>query len=224
MSILSYKERQDHWEWCRSFLDHEAFYRVDEVNPVLPGKLQGSTYIWQGYLRRASFNAEFMNRLGLLFWNHFQQVYETQEFQLGACLAAGVPIGLGIQNVARTLGIPVNLFTIRQSPKTFGFDSWFEGIVKLDIPVLLVDDVAASAINLKMADVKLRSKLKIPMHYNYFTILNKVGRGFGKNAQHTENYLNYELISFFTMNHICKNVGEFYERYGKKHKWSGIVR
>jgi hypothetical protein len=50
-----------------------------------------------------------------------------------------------------------------------------------------------------------------------------VGRGFAKNSQHTENYLDNELVSFFTMNNFCRSVEQFRERYGEEPKWSGLV-
>jgi hypothetical protein len=62
------------------------------------------------------------------------------------------------------------------------------------VPVLLVDDVAASAPFLLLGAARVRHKLSVSLHYNYFTIVNKVGRGFRKDNQHTENYLDNELI------------------------------
>jgi hypothetical protein len=72
LSILTYSQRQHHWEWCREFIDREVIYRAGEregggTYPQIPGKATGSSYVWQFYLRRATFHPEFAHRLGLLF-------------------------------------------------------------------------------------------------------------------------------------------------------------
>jgi hypothetical protein len=75
VTILTYAERQAHWEWCREFIDREAIYRVDDTHPMLPGKNPKGRYTFQYYLRRATFNPHFAHALGLLFWDHFLPVY-----------------------------------------------------------------------------------------------------------------------------------------------------
>lgn len=223
MSLLSYKERQQHWEWCREYLDREGFYRVDAKHPPIPGKA-GGQYHWQGYLRRATYNPEFAHRLGLLFWDHFKPVFECQPFQLCACAPSGPPIGMIVSTSARRLGIPINVFVARRTPKEFGVDNWFDGIIKPELSVMLVDDVAASTNHMRLASARIKLKLKLSLHRNYFTITNKVGGRFNKNAQHTENYLDNELISLFTMNNFCLHAQEFKERYGCEQKWTGLIR
>jgi orotate phosphoribosyltransferase len=126
-------------------------------------------------------------------------------------------------STARRLGISVNVFLARREPKSFGIDNWFDGQVLPDQPVLLVDDLAASAPHLLLASARVQAKLGLALHRNYFTIVNKVGRGFSKQAQHTENLLDNQLISLFTMNSFCKTVDEFKQRYGEEPKWEGIV-
>jgi hypothetical protein len=39
--ILTYDQRQAHWNWCREFIDREAIYRVDDTHPEIPGKAGG---------------------------------------------------------------------------------------------------------------------------------------------------------------------------------------
>jgi transcription antitermination factor NusG len=51
VTILTYAERQAHWEWCREFIDREAIYRVDDTHPMLPGKNPKGRYTFQYYLR-----------------------------------------------------------------------------------------------------------------------------------------------------------------------------
>lgn len=219
--LLSYAERQLHWSWCREYIDRECIYRVDKDHPPIPGKA-GGTYVWQFYLRRATFNPEFAHKLGLLFWDHFLPVYLQQPFQVAACEPSGPPIGSAIQATATKIGVPLNLFLVRREPK-FGTDSWFDGQA-LRLPVLIVDDVAASSPFMLNASARIQAKLGLPLHYNYFAIVDKVGRGFGKNAQHTESYLDGQLISLFTMNNFCRDVGQFRDRYGEGPRWTGIVK
>lgn len=219
--ILSYAEHQAHREWCREYIDRECIYRVDDSHPPIPGKA-GGTYVWQFYLRRATYDPEFARRLGLLFWDHFLPVYRQQPFQVAACEPSGPPIGCAIQAVATRLNIPLNLFLVRREPK-FGTDNWFDGRV-LQLPVLLVDDLAASSPFLLNASVRVQVKLNLPLHRNYFTIVNKVGRGMSKSAQHTDVYLDGQLIALYTMNDFCHNVEQFRDRYGSGPEWSGVVK
>jgi hypothetical protein len=58
VAILTYAQRQAHWEWCRDYIDREAIYRAADTHPPIPSKKPGGTYVWQFYLRRATFNAE----------------------------------------------------------------------------------------------------------------------------------------------------------------------
>ena len=87
----------------------------------------------------------------------------------------------------------------------------------------MVDDVAASAPFLANAAARVRHKLGLPLLHSYFAIVNKVGRGFAKADQHTENYLDNELISLYTMNNFCRTVEMFKERYGETPCWKGFV-
>jgi hypothetical protein len=222
--LLTYQQRQAHWEWCRDYIDREAIYRADDAHPPIPAKQAGGTYIWQFYLRRATLNPQFAHRLGLLFWDHFLPVYAQQPFQVCACDPSGPPIGMAIQTTATRLKIPLNLFIARREPKSFGTDNWFDGYARPDLPVLMVDDIAASAPFLLLASVRVQQKLRLPLHRNYFTVVNKVGAGFSKSAQHTENYLDGELVALFTVNNFTRSAADFEERYGRKPGWSGLVR
>jgi hypothetical protein len=104
-----------------------------------PGKA-GGLYVWQGYLRRATYNPHFARALGLLFWDHFLPVYWQQPFQVCACEPSGPPIGAVIQTVAALLKVPLNVFHARRAPKQFGVDNWFDGRVLPNLPLLLVDE------------------------------------------------------------------------------------
>jgi hypothetical protein len=127
MTILGYATRQAHWEWCREYIDRQCIWRTDSDNPPIPSKAPGGTYVWQFYLRRATFNSEFARRIGLLFWDRFLPIFNQRPFQIGACQPSGPPIAVAIQTAATQLGITVNAFLIRREPKSFGTDNWFDG-------------------------------------------------------------------------------------------------
>jgi orotate phosphoribosyltransferase len=222
--ILTYRQRQAHWNWCREFLDRECHYRVDENHPKIPSKAPGGFYVWQGYLRRATLNPHFAHRLGLLFWDRFLATYQQQPFQICACEPSGITIGMIISTAARRLGLPLNVFIARREPKSFGFGNWFDGAVLPKLPVMIVDDVAASAPFMLHASARVRIKLGLPLHYNYFAVMNKAGIGIGKDFQHTENYLDIELVTFFNMNNICKSAEAFRAQYGTAPNWTGLVK
>ena len=223
MTILTYNQRQAHWHWCREFIDREAIYRVDETHPMLPGKNPRGRYIFQFYLRRATFNPQFARRIGLLFWDHFLPIYQQQPFQVCAPEPSGPPIAAAIQAMASELKVPLNVFSARREPKSFGLDNWFNGRV-FPLPVLMVEDIAASAPFMLHASIRIAQKLKLPLHQNYFTIVNKVGPGFAKKNQYTENYLDGQLVTLFTFNNFCKNAEEFITRYGHRQNWTGLVK
>lgn len=226
---LSPAEWREHWEWCREYIDREVVYRAGpreggETHPPIPSKKPGGMYVWQFYLRRATYNSEFAHRLGLLFWDHFGPIYKRAPFQICACWPSGAPIGMAIVMAAYDMGVPINLFMARREPKHIGMDNWFDGHVELNLPVLMVDDAAASTEYMKVASARVQAKLRLPLHRCCFTVVNKVGFGFSKDAQHTENYLDNMLVSFFNMNNFCHTVRAFRERYGEEPKWTGIVQ
>jgi len=223
MSLLDYKTRMDYWEWCRQFIDREAIYRVDSSKAPIPGKA-GGVYHWQIYLRRATYHPEFSHKLGLLFWEHFLPVFESQHFQVCACLPSGAPIGMSILYTARTIGISPNVFFARREAKTYGLMNWFEGTVLPETPVLIIDDLAASSNHMLLAAARVQLMLDLPLHRNYFAVINKVGCRADKQSQHTENYLNNELVSLFTLNNLCLTATGFEDKYYHPQEWSGIVR
>lgn len=221
MQPLSIEQWNTHWEWCRSFIDCEAIYRADKDHPPIPSKKHGGTYVWQLYLRRATQNPEFAYRLSLLFWDHFYSIYQSKPFQIGACHPSGVPIGNAVAGWGYEFGIPVNLFLIRREMKGHGVDNFFDGVVN-KLPVLLIDDIAASTEYLAQAAARVQVKLGLPLHQNYFTVVNKVGYRLSKEAQHTENYLENQLISLFTMNNLTTSADDFKHKYGQR-TWTGLV-
>jgi orotate phosphoribosyltransferase len=220
--VLTYDKRQALWEWCRQFLDCEALYRADETHPRLLAKTGGKS-LWQFYTMRATMNSQFAHAIGLLFWDIMLPVYQKRVFQVCACAPSGQPIGLAISAAARRLKIPLNLFIARRDAKRTGVDNWFDGRVLPDVPVMIVDDMAASAPFIRQASARIQAKLGVPLHYNYFTVINKVGR-LRKHSQHTEAYPDNQLIALFTINNIAQTSDKFMARYGRPAGFSGLIK
>jgi len=223
MPLLSYDDRSKLRENLRRAIEIDAIYRADRSHPRIPGKAPGTTYVWQFYLRRITLQPIFARAIGLLFWDRFLEEFQRQSFQVCACSPSGVPIGCGIAKVARELKLPLTMFFARREPK-FGLDRWFDGPAPQMSPVLLVDDVAASAPFLAAAATRIQQKLEIPLHANYFTVINKVGRNVPMAAQHTDSYLDGELVSLFTLNNFALMSAQFAAVHGRDPAWSGLVR
>lgn len=224
MSILTYQERASHWSWCREFIDREAIYRVDEDHPRLPPMDGKSTYSMGFYLRRATLDAQFAHKLGLLFWDEFAHRYKQQPFQVCAAEPSGPPIGCAIAAAAADLKVPLNLFTARREAKAFGLDNWFDGKVLPGVPVVMVDDIASSAPFLLRASIRVQQKLQLPLHSHWFTVVNKAGPFYKKQYQHTQNWLDGQLVSLFTLANFARDAADYAIRYGKRQQWAGVVK
>lgn len=218
--MLTYTKRQELWEWCRNFIDNEAIYHADATHPTLPSQNPKVRYSFQFYLRRATYNAQFAHAIGLLFWDHFLPVYQQQAFQICATEPSGTPIALAIQNTAP---VYINIFSARREPKSYGMDNWFNGRV-IDLPILMVDDIAASAPHLLRASIRVQQKLGLPLHQNYFCLVNKVGPGISKEHQHTENYLDGQLISLFTFNNFSRTAEDYAWKHSHRQEWTGLIK
>lgn len=224
MSILTYSERAAHWEWCREYIDREAIYRVDADHPPLVPMDGKSKYTLGYYLRRATLNAEFAHRLGLLFWDQFADKYKQQPFQIAAPEPGGPSIACAIQATATRLGVPLNVFGVRREAKAFGIDNWMDGRVVPGLPVVVVDDIAASAPFALRASIRIRQKLGLELHSHWFTVVNKVGPGIRQVNSHTRNYLDGQLVSLFHHGNFCRDAADYAIRHGKRQCWTGIVK
>ena len=110
-------------------------------HPLLPGKLPGSTYRWQFYLRRGLTNTEFLGHVCAFFWRLFRRDFEKQPFQLTGLETGATPLVIAL---ALTAPFPVNCFLTRAERKAYGLRNRFEGIVDHSLPVMMVDDMSHS--------------------------------------------------------------------------------
>lgn len=162
-------------ENCRKMINDFAIWRKHPLFQGIPAKNSSHRYSWQFYLRRVLYNPEAAYWIGEMFWFDFSKHFDKQHFQIGACEAAGVPLGCAIQSAAYRHGTLLNLFTIKQEPKKYGLMNLTEGCIEKDLPVILVDDLAGSQNTLRKAH-SLLVKNKIPIHDCYCCLVDKAGK------------------------------------------------
>jgi orotate phosphoribosyltransferase len=197
------------WNYCRDFIEHSGIYRC-KPGDNLPAKNPTKRYTWQFYLRRCLFDAKFANAIGTLLW---ERIADKEPFQLGACEAAGVPVATAIQVLAFQNGREIPIISIKKERKAYGLLNWTEGPLNTSLPVLLVDDLAASQQTLKKAaQLILDNKLKL--HKNYICIVDKRG----PNCEgHSDAYIpNLELISLFNTGDFSLGWYEYRTKYDRE--------
>jgi orotate phosphoribosyltransferase len=128
---------------------------------------------WQFYLRRGLFNLEFLSYVGYLFWDKFADEYHKTPFQVAGLETGATPVTLGILMSAPAFECgDVNCFAIRQEKKKYGLLNRFEGIVKPDLPVLVVDDLCNTKGTIAQSFSILKQE-KLEIFYKAFAIVYK---------------------------------------------------
>lgn len=172
--IISDDQYQEHYEYCKEFIDQICIYRC-RPGEYLLGKDPSKKYTWQFYLRKGLFNAYFMECISDIFIYTIEREIGHFNFQIAGLETASTPMLVGIPLRARKYGININAFSIRKEQKNYGLMNWTEGIVDPNYPVLLVDDLCNSANSLMRAyDIVSYLNMKV-MDY-CFTLVNKTNR------------------------------------------------
>lgn len=128
---------------------------------------------WIFYMRRGLFNLEFLSYVGYLFWDIFADEYHKTPFQIAGLETGATPVTLGILMCAPAFECgDVNCFAIRKEKKKYGLVNRFEGIVKPDLPVLVVDDVCNTKGTIAQAFTFLKEE-KVNIFYKAFAIVYK---------------------------------------------------
>lgn len=135
-------ERDAHWQWCRTFIDHNCIFRSPPGRPLLVSPWGGLS-MWQFYMQAALLNGEFAYRVALLFWDRFGADYSRRPFQICGCESGGVALISALQSMAYNYGVAVNVFMIKQAAKTYGLKNWLEGTALEKLPVMMADDIIA---------------------------------------------------------------------------------
>ena len=193
--------------YLRNEIEHRGIFRVKPGSPTLPGKAPNSAYTWQFYLRRCMFDPKFVTTAAELLVNQLP----NQAVQIGACEAAGVPLGLAMSII---LGTP--MLSIKKSPKSYGLLNCTEGRVTGQ-PVVLVDDLAGSQITLRTADSRL-ARVGLATADFYVALVNK--------TYHThDSYLeNKKLISLFTCDDFAMSWSSYEKKYSKEPDFGKIYQ
>lgn len=184
-------------EVCREFIDTACIVR----NRKMPGKLPGTTYTWMFYLRNGLFNVDFMKAVSVLFLDKVYKEVGHFNFQLTGLETGSTPLLVGLPIFARLYGIDMSAFSIRKQPKEYGLLNRIEGMVSMDKPCMLVDDLCNSSMSMKIAhDVVLQHGLQV---FDYaFCIVNKVNKGVHHELrQVTDMYLppNIKMLYLFDL-------------------------
>jgi orotate phosphoribosyltransferase len=158
-------------EWTRNYIDKNCIYRGDPI----PGKIPGTFYTWQFYLRRGLFRYEFLSAISQMFVYKIQNEIGHFDFQISGLETASTPMLAGIPLVSATFGHSINSFSIRKEQKEYGLKNWIEGLPN-EKPVMLMDDLCNSQISMRKAyDILLSHNL--PVFDHAFCVVNKVNRG-----------------------------------------------
>jgi orotate phosphoribosyltransferase len=157
-------------EWTREYIDSKCIYRGEPI----PGKIPGTVYTWQFYLRRGLFDYSFLSAISQMFIYKVEREIGNFDFQIAGLESASTPMLAGIPLVCAAFGLDINAFSVRKERKEYGLMNWIEGTPN-DKPVMLMDDLCNSQVSMKRAfDIVQSHDIKV---YDYaFCVVNKVNK------------------------------------------------
>ena len=204
------KERHS-LKMCRTHINDYSIWRTT-MGENIPGKLEGSRYTWQFYLRRSLLCPEFQDYAINVLADVFEPIFDAQPFQIASCETAGVPVGMLIQSALSARGHSVGHIIVRKEQKEYGLCNATEGMNN-GMPALLVDDLAGSQRTLKLARMRL-AMAGIPIHPIYFAIVDKAGvPGAGT---HDDAYLKKsQLLTLFDLSDFDLTRDSYYAMSGE---------
>lgn len=194
-------------QWLRAYIEYHCIYRVPYEDEPLPGKIPGTTYEWQFYLRRGLFNEKVLGTVGSLFWEMFKDMYQEHPFQIMGLETGSTPILVCISMMAPYYGINVNAVSIRADRKKYGLKNRFEGIIDYSLPVVLVDDMCNSK-NTLMRSMKYCLDEGLQIYKCGFAIVNKDVEG--SHPDH-DKYIGkgYEVKSIFKIDEFVTDYEDY---------------
>jgi orotate phosphoribosyltransferase len=123
-------------------------------------------------LRRGIYNPQFLQFVGFLFWEIFHEEYKQTPFQLCGMESAAPPLITGLALAALEYDInDLNCFAIRKEKKYYGMQQTYEGTIKKDRPVLIVDDLFNRLTALRKA-VDYCTQNNLQIYSKAFSIVN----------------------------------------------------
>lgn len=207
--ILKEDEYEELWEWCRAYIDDKCIWRANKKLPCIPGKIKGTWYTWQFYLRNGLFNADFASGISQLMLHKIGKEYGSYNFQIAGMETASTPLLASIPLVAKVYGIDINSFSIRKNQKEYGLRNHIEGLVN-EKPVLLIDDLANSTMSLRksfdiLVHIGCQKILDKP-----FVVVNKVKSSDSSHLAHKDKYLPEQMgvIGLYTLDNFNLNTAQ----------------
>ena len=140
--LISEAQQEYFYEYCKQYIDNHCIWR-SENGERIPGKIPGTFYTWQFYMRRGLFNPVFATAMSLLYLQKIQDEIGHFDFQIAGLETASTPVIVSLCLTAYDQGINLNAFSVRKERKEYGLRNWFEGIPN-NLPVMLCDDLCNS--------------------------------------------------------------------------------
>ncbi len=200
-------------KWVRDFINDECIWRGTAGEPRLPGKLAGTTYGWQFYLRRAILDANCSYLIAEMFWDRYKD--RVGAFQIAACESAGVPLACALQSYAKfkfRANVPV--FTVKKEPKRYGLHNLTEGMIYPELPALIVDDLAGSQETFLKTFAILQAS-GVEVFDDYFAIVDKDVGG------HRVYLEDRNLFSLYSCSEFDLSAEDYVKNTGRALSWHG---
>lgn len=205
MDIISDKNYLSMRDWAKHYIDQRCIYRVLPGQKKMPGKIPGTEYTWQFYMRRGLFDHKFSSVIAQMFIHKVEKEIGHFDFQLAGLETASTPMLTAIPLIGRVFGLDINAFSIRKEQKQYGLMNWIEGIPN-EKPVMLIDDICNSSASMRKAyDIVLSSHVngdQLTIFDKAFTIVNKSNsKVHNEQRQNSDMYLPNEIkvISLFNL-------------------------
>lgn len=178
---------------------------------------------WQLFMPVATLDQAFARRMAKLFWWRYWPVFMRTPFQIAACEAGGVPVACAIQAFAyeHYNRVPVNVFIVRKRQKAFGLLNWLEGVVRKDLPVLLLDDVVGAGRTLRRHAAQLHG-FGLPIGGAWCIIAGNPKYPPPLKLEFGEKTLVVETL--FIPDDITWRCESYLKKYGKHPKFEGVMR
>lgn len=215
---LDDRSRQQIKKWMRDFINDNCIYRIKPGEDRLPSHYNiendpGFTCVILS--RIGTLNSKFSTYLGYCFWDLFYEKYKQKPFQLTGLETASIPMMTAISVVGQTFGIEdLNCFYIRKEPKDYGLMQTFEGVIKEDMPAMVIDDFY----NSRGTFLKVKQYLDdhgIEIYEDAFALINKSWELYSNNRP-TENMLkmktqmeNVNIVSLFEITDFELNYTKY---------------
>ncbi len=203
---------QEHWTWCREFIDDHCIFRSPPGTGLLISKY-GHIKTWQVYMQTAVLDQEFAQRVSWLFWHIFAPLFKKQPFQLCGCESGASPLVCSLQRTALAAGVAVNVFSIKKEAKTYGIKNWCEGGILKDVPVLMVDDVVAMQQTIRTQAKRIAELTKLPLYHKAFSIAACKPQ---ESLRFTVGEQVVDLVLLYRDTDFVYTEPEYFHKYGRK--------